>query len=229
MRMTFYEKLYKALYPLVRRLYRLKVEGAENIPAGGALIASNHTAFSDVIVISAACGMRQVRFMAKKELFSSPIAPLIKTLGAFPVDRGGADVGSIRKTIELLDSGELVGIFPQGHRYGGVDPRTTEIKHGVGMLAYRSGVKVVPVFIDNNRMKTGVFRKNTVKIGKAVDFCELGFVSGGKAEYANAARIIFDRICELKYGKHELIGGADDGKYITLPKHTDAVESENKE
>ena len=196
--MSYYETIYKIFAPLVIRLYRIETVGAENIPETGAILASNHTAFSDVLVISAAA-KRQVRYMAKKELFATPLAPLIKSLGAYPVDRGGSDVASIKRTISLVEGGELVGIFPQGHRYGRRDPRTTEIKPGVGMFAYHTKAPVVPVFISNKRMKTGMFRKNTVTFGRPISFEELGFTGGGRSEYSSAARIIFDRVCGLYY------------------------------
>ena len=194
--MSFYKTIYRIFEPGVRFIYRIKAVGTENIPAEGAILASNHTSFSDVLVISAAAG-RQVRYMAKKELFATPLAPLIKALGAYPVDRNGADVGSIKTTIRLVESGELVGIFPQGHRYGGQDPRETEIHSGVGMIAWHTKAPVVPVFLYNKRMKTGAFRRNTVTFGKPVDFSELGFEKGGRTEYLNASRIVFDRICSL--------------------------------
>lgn len=198
--MTFYEWIYKIFEPAVSLVYRIEAVGVENIPDGGAILASNHTAFSDVLVISAAA-KRQVRYMAKKELFKTPLAPLIKALGAYPVDRGGVDVGSIKKTISLIGHGELVGIFPQGHRQGRKDPRETEIKSGVGMIAYHTKACVIPVFLDNSRMKTGMFRKNRVTFGKCISYEELGYKSGGRVEYMNASRLIFDRICAIKYGK----------------------------
>ncbi len=199
----FYEWVYKTFQPLVSKIYRIEVHGQENIPECGAVIASNHTSFSDVLVVSAA-STRQVRYMAKKELFKTPLAPLIKALGAYPVDRGGADVGSIKKTISLINEGELVGIFPQGHRNGGVDPRNTEIKAGIGMVAYHSKAQIIPVFIDNARMKTRAFTKNTVTFGKPIAFEELAFEKSGSAEYMRASRMIFDRICEIKYGANEI-------------------------
>ncbi|MGN1346179.1 MAG: lysophospholipid acyltransferase family protein [Eubacteriales bacterium] len=201
--MTFYEWFYKTFKPLVMRIYRVEVRGRENIPAEGALIAANHTSFSDVLVISAA-STRQVRYMAKKELFRTPIGPLVRALGAYPVDRGGSDVGSIKRTFALIEAGDLVGIFPQGHRQGRKDPRTTEVKAGVGMIAYHTKAPVVPVFVENSRMKTGMFRKNIVTFGSPIRFEELAFTGGHMTEYTRAARIIFDRICEIKYGRSEL-------------------------
>ncbi|MBP3378890.1 MAG: 1-acyl-sn-glycerol-3-phosphate acyltransferase, partial [Clostridia bacterium] len=181
--------MYKLFAGPVKYLYRIRAVGLENIPEGGCIIAANHTAFSDVLVISAAA-KRQVRYMAKAELFKTPLRPLIKALGAYPVERGGADVGSIKKTIALLGEGELVGIFPQGHRYGKQDPRNTEIKSGIGLIAYHAKTTVVPVFIDNKRLKTKMFQKNTVIFGEPITFDELGYVSGGKVEYMNASKKI---------------------------------------
>lgn len=199
--MTFFERMYKMFQPAVFKLWRIQVSGEENIPEGGAIVASNHTAFSDVLVISAST-KRQVRYMAKKELFKIPLlAQLIRGLGAYPVNRGGADVSSIKLTISMLEAGELIGIFPQGHRYGKKDPRTTEVKAGVGMIAYRSKAPIVPVFIDNARGKTGILRKNYVTFGKPIYFDELEFVSGGQTEYLNASKIIFRKVCEIKFGE----------------------------
>ena len=205
--MTFYQWIYNTLGPAVSALYRIEAHGVENIPADGAIVASNHTSFADVLVISAAA-KRQVRYMAKKELFKIPLlAPLIKALGAYPVNRGGPDVSSIKRTIELIEGGELIGIFPQGHRYGGQDPRTTEIKAGIGMITYRTKAPVVPVFLDGKSGKTRMFRKNVITFGEPIRFEELEFVKGGMTEYTRASQIIFNRICEIKYGKSELPAG----------------------
>ncbi len=205
--MTFYQWIYNTLEPAVSALYRIEAHGVENIPADGAIVASNHTSFADVLVISAAA-KRQVRYMAKKELFKIPLlAPLIKALGAYPVNRGGPDVSSIKRTIELIEGGELIGIFPQGHRYGGQDPRTTEIKAGIGMITYRTKAPVVPVFLDGQSGKTRMFRKNVITFGEPIRFEELEFVKGGMTEYTRASQIIFNRICEIKYGKSELPAG----------------------
>lgn len=201
--MSFYTWFYKTFEPFVSWAYRIEAKGSENIPEGGAILASNHTSFSDVLVISAAA-KRQVRYMAKKELFKTPLCPLIKALGAYPVDRGGADVKSIKTTISLIEDGELVGIFPQGHRHGGEDPRETEIKAGVGFIAYHTKASIVPVFLENDKMKTRMFKKNTVTFGKPITFDELGFTKGGRDEYMNASKTIFRHICAIKYGEDSI-------------------------
>lgn len=201
-----YSKLYNALAPLITKLFKITAEGVENIPECGCIVASNHIAFTDPILISVAASGRQICFMAKKELFKTPLAPLIKALGAFPVDRSAANVNSIKTAISLVEDGKALGIFPQGHRRAGKDPRTTEIKDGVGMIAFRSKAPVVPVIIENDKMRTGLFKKTHIVFGKPVSYDELGFTDGGKKEYDAAAHIVFDRICSLKYG-NELPAG----------------------
>ncbi len=203
--MKFYEWIYKTFKPLVMRVYRVEVVGAENIPTDGAIVAANHTAFSDVIILSAAIG-RQIRYMAKKELFKTPLSPLITALGAYPVDRGGADVKSLKTAISFIEEGQLVGIFPQGHRRSGEDIRQSEIKAGMGMIAYHSKAKILPVLIDNDRMKTGLFRRNRVTFGRCVSFDELNFTGGGREQYMKASRLVFDKICELKFGPAAYLG-----------------------
>lgn len=198
-----YSRLYKALASFLAKLYRLEVTGEENIPAGndGVIVAANHTAMMDVIILSVAMRGRQVRFMAKKELFSIPlVSSLIRALGAFPVDRANADAGSLKKAISIVNDGGMLGIFPQGTRRGGLDPRTTEVKSGVGLIAYRTKACVLPVMIESDGMKTKMFRKNRVIIGKPLSYDALGFSDGGMSEYERAAKTVFAHVCELKYG-----------------------------
>ena len=132
-------------YP-VRFLCHMKVKGAENEPTpdqGTYLVIANHRTWADPIYLCCALKHQQPHFMAKKELFKIPLLNiLIRALGAYPVNRGGADVSAIKHTIEMLKGGAAVGMFPQGHRYNGVDPRTTTVKTGAAMIAQKDDAKV---------------------------------------------------------------------------------------
>ncbi len=194
----FYEKIYKVLAGPVRRLYRAKVYDGDKMPTeGGCLVCSNHTGLNDVIVL-AACMKRQPRYMAKRELFKIPLlSSLIKALGAFPVERGRADVGALKTAISMIKSGEAVTVFPQGTRYKGVDPRETKPKNGVGMIAYHTGVPVIPVYIRTKNNHTFPLKRTEIICGDPIMPEELGFEKGGFAEYANAAEYIFGKICDL--------------------------------
>ena len=195
---NFYMRAHKVLAPLIRFFTGIKTHGKENIPKeGGYLLCANHIAVRDVLLIGATCP-RQVKFVAKKELFSVPVLrSVIKALGAVKIDRGGNDVAAIRKSIEIAESGDIVSIFPQGHRYPAVDPSTTPIKNGAGMVAYRSGCDVIPVFIKTKGNKYGIFKRVHIYYGKPIKNAELGFKNGGSDEYKAATDIIFARLLEL--------------------------------
>lgn len=195
---SFYMKAHKILAPLIRFFTGIKTNGKENIPKeGGFMLCANHIAIRDVILMGATCP-RQIKFVAKKELFSVPIlSTIIKALGAVKLDRGGTDVAAIRKSIELVENGDLISIFPQGHRYPKVDPSTTPTKNGAGMVAYRSGCDVIPVFLKTKGNKYGIFKKIEIIYGKPIKNSELGFVNGGNDEYKAATDKIFDEILKL--------------------------------
>lgn len=197
--MNIYKWAKNNISDLLQKVLHITVYGAENEPLSeGVIAAANHTSFLDVIVLGIAL-KRQIRFLAKAELFKIPLlSALIRNLGAYSVERGKGDVAAIKKTISLLEEGELVGIFPQGHRHKGVHPRGTEIKNGIGMMAYRSGAAVLPIFIKTKNYKMKLFAKKEVYVGKPIPAAELAFEAGNSAEYKRAAEYIFDKILELE-------------------------------
>jgi len=195
---TFYVHIYRIFAKLMRKLYRLTVVNKELEPQEGpCIVCANHTSLSDVIVLSASM-KRQVRYMAKKELFKIPLlSQLITALGAFPIDRKNRDVSALKRTLALLNEGEMVGIFPQGTRYPRVDPATTPVKPGVGMMAYRSKATILPAYIQTKNNKTRLFKKTTVILGKPISFEELVGSDEEKRNYEEIASKIFAAICDL--------------------------------
>ena len=195
----FYMWVRKYVSWLIRACMCVRTYGTENEQTEGPLIVcANHTAMLDVLALAISF-KRQLRYLAKKELFKVPLlAPLIRALGAYAVDRGTGDVAAIKKTLTLLDEGEVVAMFPQGTRYRGVDPAETAVKPGIGMLVYRSKADVQPVFVRVKGYRYRLFRKKEVIIGKPIRYAEFGFTTGGKEEYARAAELVFDRILALR-------------------------------
>lgn len=195
----FYLIAHKLVARTVLRLFRVKIVGEENLPnTGGYIYCSNHISAFDPIMVCGA-GKTQVHYMAKRELFKIPIlAQLIRALGAFPVNRGGADVGAIKRAIELLGAGESVGIFIQGHRYPGTALRETKPKNGAVMIAVRSGAPILPICIKNRGMKFSAFKRTTLVIGKPITVSDLA-LDGDHAsgEFARASQTVFDAICAL--------------------------------
>ena len=177
---------------------RIKAKGTENVPRdGGFVLCANHIAAVDVISIGAVCP-RQLTFVAKKELFSVPIlGRIMKALGAIKVDRGASDISAIRASVAAAEEGKVLSIFPQGHRYPGVDPATTKLHSGAALIAYHSKCDVVPVCINIKGAKYSFLRKVEVIFGKPIKYEELGFKDGGRDEYSAATEKIFAEIIKL--------------------------------
>ena len=184
---------------IVGLIFRIKVVNKQNEPCeGGYVVCANHISATDPIMLCYAFRKHQVRFMAKKELFSVPVvAPLVRMLGAFPVDRGGSDVGAIKNAVSIVEEGCCLGIFPQGHRYPGEDPRKTATKNGAALISVRAGAPVVPAYIWRKGKKGGVFRRTYVIIGEKIPFESFGYDKEATGEYNRITSVVFDRICTL--------------------------------
>lgn len=187
-------------YP-VRFLCRIKVRGAENEPTreeGVYLVIANHRTWADPIYLCDVLKHQQPHFMAKQELFKIPLLNvLIRSLGAYPVNRGGADVSAIRHTIEMLQNDVPVGMFPQGHRYNDVDPRTTQVKTGAAMIAVKAGVPVLPVYIKVKNNHHHFLCKKEVIVGKPITIEEMAYDPEANGEYQRIADMLFERVCAL--------------------------------
>lgn len=194
----FYKFMYAVFAPVFRFLLRPRIIGAEKLPEeGGYIICANHTAICDVFLLALAT-KKQLRFMAKKELFSIPgLAQLITALGAFPIDRRGSDVKAIKKSLDMLKDGQIVCVFPQGTRHPGENPRDTEVKSGIGMISWHTKASIMPAFIKAHGNKVRLFRENQIIFGDLIPFEDLGFEKGGIAEYRAAAKTVFDKICDI--------------------------------
>ncbi len=198
---TPYERVKKSLSGLFSFLYRLKVKGKENIPKGsGYMVCSNHIALFDPVMLAIAFPY-QLHFMVKIESMKSAFGRMLSSLGCFGVKRGTADKTALRTAIGYIENGECLGVFPQGTRKPAVDPKETEPKTGISMIAYRTGCDVVPVFIKTKKRKLRIFSKTTVIIGKPIKNSELGICQGTAAEYKNAADKVFAEICALEEGE----------------------------
>lgn len=149
-------------------VFRIKVEGSENVPSeGGVLLAVNHRSNWDPVIAALGC-KRKLRFMAKSELFKNKVfAALITSLGAFPVHRGKGDIGAIKSALGILKNNETMLIFPEGGRVK--DERLAEAKPGAVLLAIRAEVPIVPVYISG---KYRWFSKLTVTFGEPVYYSE---------------------------------------------------------
>ncbi|MDO5805215.1 MAG: lysophospholipid acyltransferase family protein [Eubacteriales bacterium] len=150
-----YNRTFQALaIPIVNVYDHLKynyhVIGREKVPDGGCVLVANHTQWADPVLVGTALGNQYpLVAMAKKELFQIKLlGPLISALGAFPVDRGTADIGAIKTSLKAVKEGKKLLIFPEGgtkHKAG------DEAKVGAAMIAARTGAPIVPIYISENK------------------------------------------------------------------------------
>lgn len=180
-----------------RILFGLRVRGAERVPrAGGLLIASNHISEMDPPVLGS-CIPRTVRYMAKSELFTGrALAWLITQLGAFPVNRRGVDRTALLTAESILAEGGALLIFPEGTRSN--DGRPLPPKPGVGLLASKTGVPVLPAFLHGtDRPLSALMRRPrfSVCLGRIIRPSEIEEAgrSGGMSAMAG---LVMERIVE---------------------------------
>jgi len=143
--------------PFLHLIWRPKVTGAENIPAsGGAILAANHQSFVDSVFLPLMVD-RPVTFSAKAEYFtaSGPAARLLsaylRATNQLRMDRDGprAAQDTLEAALALLAGGALFGIYPEGTR--SPDGRLYRGRPGVGWLALKSGLPVIPVALRGTR------------------------------------------------------------------------------
>ena len=137
--------------PPVRLIFRLRASGKENIPReGGFVLSANHLSNLDPWALGLPLfPRRQLRFMAKAELFQSPLAPIVKAAGAFRVRRGEGDAAAIATAVQLAREGEVVVIFPEGTRRtkGLVKKHEARPHTGAVRVALRAEVPLIPAGI----------------------------------------------------------------------------------
>lgn len=148
--MNLYALLHRCGFrTLVRRLYRVEVDGAQRVPAtGGAILAANHASIWDPFILAVATE-REIHYMAKAELFRfAPLARTFRALNAFPVERGGGDRTAMSEAARFLEDGALLGIFPQGTSKL---ERQNGWHRGAARLALATGAPLIPVRLIGTR------------------------------------------------------------------------------
>lgn len=148
----------------------LKKEGRENIPAEGpAILVCNHIHLMDVACIIAMT-KRQVRFMAKKELFDNKLIGWFLTkIGTFPISRGDADISGIRNALKVIKEGGLLCIFPEGTRNRERKEPLLPLHEGVAMISLRAGAPIVPMWVEGGYAP---WKPCRILAGKPMDLTE---------------------------------------------------------
>jgi 1-acyl-sn-glycerol-3-phosphate acyltransferase len=185
-------------WPFVMGLYRLRARGVEHLPEGGFVLAANHTSnFEPWPLGIPLLPRRQLRFMAKSELFNPLFAPVLRAGGAFKVRRGEGDVEAVRTAVELVKEGEIVVMFPEGtRRRKGLRKKHVARAHtGAARIALGAGAPLVPAAIKGTERlsRLGPLR---VVYGEPLDLSDLEGVDQKRASEEATERLMA-RIEEL--------------------------------
>jgi 1-acyl-sn-glycerol-3-phosphate acyltransferase len=186
-------------WPVVKGLYRLRARGLEHVPEGGFVLAANHTSNFDPWPLGIPfLPRRQLRFMAKSELFNPIFTPILRAGGAFKVRRGEGDVEAMRTAAELARAGEIVVMFPEGTRQRkGLRKKHAARPHtGAARIALTAGVPLVPAAIGgtDRLSRLGPLR---VAFGEPVELTDLDGMDTKSASKIATERLM-SAIEELK-------------------------------
>lgn len=189
--------------PLFKALFKFQVYGVENVPStGGVLIMSNHASYVDPIFAGAAV-KRNLHYMARSTLFKPNLIKwFLLSLNAFPVHLGSPDRKAISNALRLLGSGNLLLIFPEGTRT--VDGTLGKAQPGIGFIAHKARVPVVPAFLSGTgevmprKAKMIKSRKVKVYFGKPMDMEKYRECKASREVYAEIGEELMARIADLK-------------------------------
>lgn len=189
----FYSGLKFVLNIVARILWRVKTYGVENVPSSGKFIlCANHANNLDPVFISIVIP-RQIRWMAKKELFKYKITDYLgHKLGAFPVDRNQSDIGAVKNSLKVLKAEEVLGIFPEGTRVKEMD--LDAVKPGVALLSVRAKSPVLPVRIESTYK---LFSRINIYIGEPMDIVSEPGVKMSTEDYIEKSKLILKTIYGL--------------------------------
>ncbi|WP_333619216.1 lysophospholipid acyltransferase family protein [Dietzia sp.] len=197
------------LGPWLHLVGRPSFEGAENFPReGAALVAVNHLSASDWLFLPLRTP-RRMTFLAKQEYFTKPGLYgafqrfFFSATGQVPIDRSSADAATdaMETGIKVLESGEVLGMFPEGTR--SPDGDLYKGKTGVARVAMRAGVPIIPVglkgtdvFLSQDSLRPHP-TKIRIKVGEPIPIEEWVDKVGDRAAERELTNLVMERIQEL--------------------------------
>ena len=146
-------------------LYKIEINGLENVPKEGAVIlCANHVSLIDAVIINCFTP-RKTRYLAKEELNKFYLRPFIKLYKIIMVKRDAKDLSAVKESLKALKSNDCLVIFPEGTRNG--MEKGQKAKDGAAFFAVKTGAKVIPVGISGGEKP---FKKMYIKYGQPLDF-----------------------------------------------------------
>jgi 1-acyl-sn-glycerol-3-phosphate acyltransferase len=172
--------LWRIGFPIARALAAVlcpwRMEGGERVPkTGGYILVANHVNWKDPPWIEFAL-RRAIRYMGKRELFQVPVVGyVLRSIGAFPVRRGEIDRAALQMAESVIEAGQPLGFFPEGHR--SESGALIRGRSGVGHIALRTNAPVIVIaVIGTKRARLGAFWRRDIlmRVGEPFRASDLG-------------------------------------------------------
>ncbi|MEG1917316.1 MAG: lysophospholipid acyltransferase family protein [Oscillospiraceae bacterium] len=159
----FFRFVHRFFGPIFRFFHPVNMIGLEELPRSGVLLCPNHSSNWDPVLLAVSLPIDyHLHIMAKAQLFRIPVvAWVFSKLGAFAVDRGGADLNAIKTAMNSIKAGDNLLIFPEGTRVE--QEGDAPAKGGAAMIGVRTGAILVPVSVGG---KKRLFQPTNIVFGK---------------------------------------------------------------
>jgi len=184
-------------YLAAKIIYRVKIEGLENVPKDKAcIICGNHVHALDAPALLATTN-RKIRFMAKEELWKSTGFKFMAFIyRVFPVKRGKNDSEAVKIAFKILKNNEILGMYPEGTRNGLA--RNIKPKNGAVNIAIRAQVPIIPFGVEGTFKP---FKKVTYRFGTPMDFSEYKDKVKDKEVLDILTKQVMDEVVRLRDNK----------------------------
>lgn len=195
--MRFYKFLIFIGRPLIYLIFPYKIINKNSLPKNkGIILCCNHISYIDPLYLILGQPKHHILFMAKAELLKIPVLGFIlKKVGVFGVKRGTGDSSALNKAAEIINNGQVLGIFPEGTRSKTGEPLRP--RSGAAVLAQRTGADIMPAaVICKGRVRP--FKRVTVVFGDIIKNEELGLNEDNPSTIKAASKKIMDSIIKLR-------------------------------
>jgi len=209
----FYQMGWQLCSASFNTFFRIEAFGQEKVPMSGPfLLAANHVSYLDPPAVGVSFP-RPIHYFARNTLFRGPFSYILPRVNAVPVDnQGDGDLGAIRTAMKVLNRGDGLLVFPEGTR--SYDGNFMEPKRGIGLLACRAGVPVIPARIYGTRKALGrgqIFPRwhQPIQVCFGNPLLAEDYDPGGrgKQRFDQAAKRIMKAIIEIPSGHPQLVNG----------------------
>jgi 1-acyl-sn-glycerol-3-phosphate acyltransferase len=199
------------LAPILRLMFRIKTTGKENLPQNGYILVGNHLSYLDPFSFAYSVYIQMKRvphYLAKESIFRIPIiGKILPKVGQIPVYRGGkSNDEPMRAAKEVLASGQVLVVFPEGTLTRDPDQWPMRGKSGAVRLAAELGLPIVPCgqwgvekVLGNysKKFRPNPFHTVRVKIGKPMFFNELSGKTPTAKELSDATDRVMKEVAAL--------------------------------